>query len=147
MFPKLPSYGQGCNFSFLIFTKDQVFLKLLVYQPEFVLKRYTKTGNHCGWLLALSSHLHSPKCSAGPSTFSPLSALPQQPKITCYAHKWSKLLCPREECGALPVDILGGHRKREGKQEVFHGLESWDMQGHPMNIPELSARQWHMRNH
>lgn len=61
-------------------------------------------------------------------------SFPRQLKITCDSHKWFKLLSPRQECWALPVDILGS-QERDSRQEVSCELESGELHRHPENIP------------
>lgn len=99
-------------------------------QLEFVLRRCPKTWGHCRWPLELSPHFslrppyfHFPRCSAssGRSTFSSFSALPQQLEFACGAHKRFKLLGPRQECWALPVDILGVTGKERVSRKCFMG--------------------------
>lgn len=73
-------------------------------------------------------------------------SFPQQLKITCDSHKWFKLLSTRQECWALPVDILGS-QERDSRQEVSCGLESGELHRHPENIPECRTGGRHVRSH
>lgn len=121
MFPKLPHSRKGYNFSFLIFTKGQVFKSLDQLGFVYVAEDTWKWG-HCSWPLGPSlhprPHLHHPRAKPPQD----LVLLFMQwfltlLKITCDSYKWFKLLSPRKECWVLPADMLGS-QERESKCPV-----------------------------